>query len=170
MAVPRSALLVKLIAPLCLAVALFALLSAISTPNAKSRDGRFRWKKTEKCFMRKINHHRLRHGRHRIHWDRQLTYVARRHAYAMAKKGGGIWHDGYLGQKVTRWRSLGQNTGRGQRCKTLFKAFWRSSAHRANILGKWRFQGVGVATGNGRIYVQQVFESRTDPGNIYSFP
>jgi hypothetical protein len=30
--------------------------------------------------------------------------------------------------------------------------------------------GVGIARRNGQIYVQQIFESRADPGNIYSHP
>jgi uncharacterized protein YkwD len=71
---------------------------------------------------------------------------------------------------VTRWRSLGENTARGRNCRSLMRAFWRSPGHRANILGRWSFVGVGVARRNGRIYVQQIFESRNDPGNIYSHP
>jgi hypothetical protein len=46
----------------------------------------------------------------------------------------------------------------------------QSSTHRHNILGRYRFMGIGVGNRNGRLYVQQLFESRANPGNIYHFP
>ncbi len=79
-------------------------------------------------------------------------------------------HDPRLGRKVTRWRRLGENTARGRNCRSVMRALWRSPSHRANILGRFSFVGVGIARRKGRIYVQQVFESRSDPGNIYSHP
>jgi uncharacterized protein YkwD len=82
----------------------------------------------------------------------------------------GVSHDPRLTRKVTRWRSLGQNSGMGKRCRGLFRAFWRSSGHRSNILGRWRFVGVGVRRSNKRLYVQQIFEYRSNPGNIYGHP
>ena len=131
--------------------------------------GSFKFKRVEKCFMRKINNHRARRGRHRLRWDRQLGYVARLHARAMAAARS-VWHDGRLGVVVTRWRRLGQNVGTGAACWRLFRRFWRSPTHRDNILGRWRFVGVGVVFNRGRLYVQQVFEARANPGNIYQFP
>ncbi|MBA3431276.1 MAG: CAP domain-containing protein [Actinobacteria bacterium] len=131
----------------------------------------FHWKKGEKCMMRRINRRRAAHGLRRLRWDKQISYVGRRHANVMARRGGGIWHDARLGRRVTRWRALGQNTGAGGRCRRLFKAFWRSSAHRRNILGHWRFVGVGTNWVRGKgLYVQQVFESSRNPGNIYRYP
>jgi uncharacterized protein YkwD len=84
-------------------------------------------------------------------------------------RAGGIWHDD-IGRKVTRWRSLGQNTGMGGGCKRLTRAFMHSAAHRANYLGRWRHVGVGVIKKSGSTFVQQVFESRNDPGNIWHKP
>ncbi|MDQ3940888.1 MAG: CAP domain-containing protein [Actinomycetota bacterium] len=131
--------------------------------------GRWSFNRIEKCLTRKLNNARARHGLRALNPDKQLGYVARRHARAMAATGG-IYHDGDMGNEITRWRRLGQNTGRAGGCKRAFRAFMRSSAHRGNILGRWRFVGVGAERRNGQLYVQQVFESRRDPGNVYRYP
>ncbi len=131
--------------------------------------GSYGFNASEKCLMRKINRARRSHGMRGLEWDRQIGYVARRHALAMASSGS-AYHDYQLGQKVTRWRRLGQNTGRGGKCPSIFRSFMDSSTHRANIFGRWRHVGVGATWSGGRLYVQQVFESRLNPGNIYSYP
>ena len=137
------------------------------------REGRargFEFKGLERCFMSKLNKQRAQSGLRRLEWDKQIGYVARRHARVMAQSRR-VQHDYRLGDRVTRWRSLGQNSGSGKGCKQIVKAFWRSSGHRANTLGTWRYVGVGVDRGRGgRIYVQQIFEYRSDPGNVYRFP
>jgi uncharacterized protein YkwD len=131
--------------------------------------GGWSFNRTEQCLMRKINKTRRRHGRPGLYWDRQIGFVARRHANSMAANGY-VFHDGNLGQEITRWRSLGQNSGAGFGCRNLHRAFMRSSSHRYNILAGWRHIGVGVERRNGRVYVQEVFESRYDPGNVYRYP
>lgn len=146
-----------------------ALLTPSGLADASANAPKYRFQKAEKCFMRKVNRVRAAHGQRRLNWDKQLGYVARRHASTMANQGG-VWHDHNLGRRVTRWRSLGQNTGAGGRCKKLFRSFMASAPHRANILGRWRFIGVGTRWNKGRLYVQQVFESRRDPGNVWSWP
>lgn len=130
---------------------------------------RYGFNHPEKCLMKKINGTRRSRGMRALDWDRQVGYVARRHAYAMASARA-AYHDYQLGQKVTRWRRLGQNSGRGGKCRRIFRSFMHSSTHRANILGRWRHIGVGATWAGGRLYVQQVFESRLNPGNIYSYP
>lgn len=120
-------------------------------------------------MMRRINERRVRHGRPRLKSDAHLIYVARRHARTMASAGS-IYHDDRLGRRITRWRRLGQNVGTGGDCGSLMRAFMRSDAHRSNVLGTWRHLGVGVQRSDGRIYVQQIFESRFDPGNVYNYP
>ena len=166
----RAGAVIKTIAAVLLGVVFVAFSQASSTFEARSSTPKFRLKPAERCFLRKINSRRMRRGLARLHWDRQLAYVARRHAKTLAHDGGGVWHDPDLAHSVTRWRSLGENTGRGRNCKSLFRALWRSSHHRANMLGRWRFMGVGIGRHRGRIYVQQVFENRSDPGNIYNYP
>ncbi len=119
--------------------------------------------------MRKINRTRRARGHRALDRDRQAGYVARRHARAMANHGY-VFHDADLGRVITRWRRLGQNSGKGSGCRQLFRAFIRSAGHRSNILGRWRHMGVGVVRAGGRVYVQQVFEHRRDPGNIWRRP
>ncbi|MEA2434774.1 MAG: hypothetical protein QOG54_2231 [Actinomycetota bacterium] len=131
--------------------------------------GGFYFKRSERCLMGKINAIRRNNGRHALNWDKQLGFVARMHANNMASQGG-VWHDYSVGQRVTHWVSLGQNTGRGGACKRIIHSFMRSSSHRANILGQWRFIGIGTEWRGRRLYVQQLFESRRNPGNIYSTP
>ena len=147
-------------------------LSGAGSTESSGASGRSRYffKRVERCMMEKINKRRAAHGQRKLDWDRQLGYVARKHARRMARSGY-IFHDGALGARVTRWKRLGQNVGTAAGgCRALFRAFWRSSAHRHNILGRWRFVGVGSKTLNGRLYVQHVFESRRNPGNIYTYP
>ena len=131
--------------------------------------GRYSFSQPERCFLKKINSMRKRNGKHVLNWDKQLGYVARRHARRMAADGT-IYHSNNLGRHVTRWKRLGDNVGRGSNCKVLFKAFMRSSGHRANILGAWRHMGVGVKRRGGNLFVMHVFESRRNPGNRYHFP
>jgi uncharacterized protein YkwD len=156
-----------------LGVVLALALTAVPSTPARVIDaepvGKYRFSQREKCFLRKINDMRARSGRSRLSWDKQLGYVARRHSRGMASNGT-IYHDGDLGSTVTRWKRLGQNVGTGGGCKSLFKAFKRSSGHRANILGSWRFMGVGSTKRNGRIYVMHIFQSRRNPGNVYKYP
>ena len=160
-------------------VAAFSLIATVGSvglaPGAEASmdvaggGGGYSYKRAERCMMRKVNHARARRGHRKLDWDKQLAYVARRHANSMADRGY-IFHDSNLGQEVTRWRSLGQNTGKGSRCRRLFRAFMRSSTHRHNILGHWRHMGVGTERRGGRLYIQHVFETYRNPGNIYSYP
>lgn len=131
--------------------------------------GGYQFKRSERCLMRRVNTIRQRHGLRRFERDKQLAYVARQHAVTMASNGG-LYHDPNVNWKVTRWKRLGQNTGRGRTCKSLVRAFMRSSSHRAHILGQYRFMGFGTQKRGGRVYVQQLFESRLNPGNVYHYP
>lgn len=151
------------------ALALAALVTPSGLNDASAGGSKYRFQKAEKCFMRKVNRARAANGQRRLNWDKQLGYVARRHANTMADQGG-VWHDQNLGRRVTRWRVLGQNTGAGGRCRKLFRSFMASAPHRANILGRWRFIGVGTRWNNHRLYVQTIFESRRNPGNVWSWP
>jgi len=130
---------------------------------------RFTFKRTERCLMHRINRARVNHGRRRLEADKQLAYVARQHARRMANSGG-VWHDSTIGWKVTRWRRLAQNTGRGASCASLSRSFMASSTHRNTILGRFKYIGVGVENRNGRLFVQELFESRRNPGNVYHYP
>lgn len=151
------------------AVAVATTSVAAVVPATTAGAGDYRFKRTEKCMMRKINHARANHGLRRLRWDKQLGYVGRRHARAMADARA-IWDDPDLGNKVTRWRSVGENSGMAGGCKKLFWAFMRSPSHRANILGHYRYVGVGTDRAGGSLYAAQVFEYRRDPGNVWRYP
>jgi uncharacterized protein YkwD len=120
-------------------------------------------------LMRRINDARARHGLRRFERDKQLSYIARRHAISMSTTGA-VYHDPNLSWKVTRWKRLAQNTGRGRSCRSLARAFLHSPEHRKHILGRFRFVGLGTERHDGHVYVQELFESRRDPGNVYHFP
>ena len=119
--------------------------------------------------MKKINRARSRQGKSRLDWDKQMGYVARRHAKSMASYGA-VYHDGDVGQEVTNWKTLGQNSGAGHGCRKTFWAFMKSSSHKSNILGPWRHVAVGAEWRGRRLYIQQLFEWRYDPGNVYRYP
>ena len=119
--------------------------------------------------MRKINNRRRSHGMGALRRDRQMGYVARVHAQKMARHRN-VWHDPYAGERVTRWYRLAQNTGRGRNCRRIVGSFMHSYSHRANILGPWRFIAAGVRSRGRWIYVQLLFESQRDPGNVWGYP
>ena len=119
--------------------------------------------------MHKINKHRGKHGLARLQRDKQMGVVARRHAKQMASNYS-VYHDYNMDEEITHWKALGQNTGAGGGCRRLFWSFMKSSSHRQNILGRWRHFAVGADSRGGRLFVQQVFEWRYDPGNVYHYP
>lgn len=129
----------------------------------------FSFKRVERCVMRKVNKIRRRQGLRTLHRDPQLGYVSRLHAITMADSGS-VFHDDNFGNLVTNWSRLGQNTGRGRSCRSVVRAFMNDAVHKAIILGPWRYQGVGIYRSGGKNYVQHIFESRADPGNIYHIP
>lgn len=159
---------VYVIVGMALAILLAGVVSS-PQPSQAGKRSRYTFKKVEKCMLSKINKRRVKNGVGKLSWDRQLGYVARKHAKKMARSGT-IFHDDGLGYRVTRWRALGQNVGEGGGCKKLFRAFWDSAPHRHNILGRWSYVGVGSESRNGRIFVQQVFEHKMNPGNVYTYP
>ncbi|MGH2821052.1 MAG: CAP domain-containing protein [Actinomycetota bacterium] len=162
---------VVLVAGIALSILMAPAEVALFGPHAGDVEAGTAWRfsPSERCFLKRINRRRVHHGRRRLDWDKQMGVVARRHARRIARAGG-VHHDTRIGRKVTRWVKLGQNTGRGGRCRGLFRAFWRSSAHRGNILGRWRFVAVGARRRGGRLYVQQIFEARRNPGNVWRYP
>jgi uncharacterized protein YkwD len=129
----------------------------------------FSFHRSEKCVMRRINRIRRRHGLRALERDPQVGYISRLHAITMARAGS-IFHDDNFGNEVTNWYRLGQNTGSGRSCHSVVRAFMHDPAHKAIILGPWRFQGVGIHSSGRTLYVQHIFESRANPGNVYSIP
>lgn len=137
----------------------------VDTPEARAGSG-FSFSAKERCFMKKVNAKRKARGLRALRWDVDLGEVARKHARQISSERI-LRHDSNYGNEITRWRRLGQNTGIGADCSSLMRAFMRSDKHRSNIMGNWRHIGVGISREGGRVYVQQIFQYRRDPGNIY---
>jgi uncharacterized protein YkwD len=143
--------------------------TVVAPPPVADASTRGYFNRSERCLMKRINDRRAARGLHRLSWDPQMGYVARNHSRKMARYRS-IWHDSRVGRKVTRWYRLAQNTGRSRRCGRLVRSFMRSSTHRANILGRWGYIGAGVIDTGRYKYVQVLFESSRNPGNIWGYP
>jgi uncharacterized protein YkwD len=120
-------------------------------------------------MARKINNARTSRGLGKLRLDRHLSRVARVHTKAMTDTRQ-LFHTANLGSKVTRWTRLGENVGYGAGVKSLHRAFMRSSGHRANILGRFRYVGVATRKAGGRLWTTIVFEHYRDPGTRLSMP
>lgn len=166
---PVLALIVVLVLVMTASGALAMKARQESSTSSSGSSGSYSFTRLESCFMRKVNGARRRHGRRPLRYDKQLGYVARRHAARMARSRA-VFHDGNMTEEITRWRALAQNTGAGGSCRRTFRSFMRSSEHRYNILGRWRYMGAGVKTSGGRVYIQHIFETRDNPGNVYHWP
>lgn len=130
------------------------------------------FKRAEKRFARKMNLARSSRDHSKMLLDKQLSRVARRHAYAMASEKD-LFHSNMtrLGNRVTRWRTLGENVGVGGSVDSLHRAFMASPGHKANILYKgFRHMGIGTVQKNGTLYVTVVFEGAKDPGTTLTPP
>ena len=125
----------------------------------------YRFKESEKDFAQKINMARSAVGKGKLQLDKQLSRVARRHAWEMDNRNT-LYHtpDSTLAWRVTNWTRLGENVGYGGDVGSLHQAFMNSPAHRDNVLGRYRHVGVGVHKDNGIMWVTIIFESHRDPG------
>jgi uncharacterized protein YkwD len=161
-----------------LSIALVAgiMLSSVS-PVAPASAGRASWrcwryKADEKAFATKMNTARSSNGRSKMSLDKQLSRVARRHAWVMAQDND-LFHSNMdkLARRVTRWRTLGENVGMGYGVSSLHQAFMASPGHRANILaGDYGHVGVGTVKKHGTLFVTVVFEGARDPGTTLPPP
>ena len=99
----------------------------------------------EGTLISKINSSRVASGLAPLesYWD--LTDDARAHSSRMMGRGE-IYHNTSLSGVTGVWQKLGENVGMGVDLSSLHKAFMKSTAHRANILGDYNYIGVGVTT------------------------
>ncbi|MDQ3661313.1 MAG: CAP domain-containing protein [Actinomycetota bacterium] len=154
----------RLSAAVTAAVISGTLLSA--APAGAQREKCWHHYRSERAFAKKVNLARSNKRVPRLQLDKQLTVVARRHSWEMAKRNNLVHTpDSTLARRVTNWRVLGENIGVGGTVKSLHRAFMDSAPHRANALySPFRHVGVGVIRRNDRIWVTFVFESAADPG------
>ena len=104
---------------------------------------------------------RARHERGAVALDRAwvLRQMADEHSRDMARQGR-IFHTTNLAYELRNvsWRCAGENVGVGPKLRSLFDAFMRSDAHRANILNRdFRRVGIGVYRADGLIWITLIF-------------
>ena len=98
-----------------------------------------------------------------------LQSLAQSRANEMAK-GGRIAHTTNLGTRVSGWKRLGENVGRGPNLRDIETAFMASPSHRENILDPAFTQfGVGV-TWDGREYFYVAVIFRTPSSTASAAP
>jgi uncharacterized protein YkwD len=113
---------------------------------------------TERAFVSGINAARRASHRPQLSMSSQLTAVARSWAGSMARSNR-LAHNPRVTAQVRSWRYLGENVGVGSTTSSLHQAFMGSAPHRANVLSsRYTRVGVGVAYGQGRMWVVEVFE------------
>ena len=85
--------------------------------------------------------------------------TAKAEAWAQQMAGSGCLCHSNLPDGVTvGWRKLGENIGRGPSVASIHDALVNSPLHYANMVDPaFRWVGVGVAYGNGQMYVAEVF-------------
>ena len=156
----------KMLLVLAVTVALAVLIPATTASSATC----WSYSNNERGFAQKINKARSSRGISKLRLDPHLAKVASKQTHAMVKKNL-LHHTPNLGHRVTHWISLAENVGYGGTVKSLHKAFMRSSAHKANILGgKYRFFGVAAMQAKGNLWVTVVFESKRNPGTTLNMP
>jgi uncharacterized protein YkwD len=133
--------------------ALMTLAGLVAAPSAQAANN----STSEKAFVSRINDARGDAGRRTLSTSSDLTAIARTWARRMASSNT-LKHNPNLTSQVKGWRYVGENVGVGGDVASLHRAFMDSKPHRANILDRDYTQiGVGVATGNGRLWVVEVF-------------
>lgn len=112
----------------------------------------------ERAFVSGINAARRASHRPQLATSASLTAVARAWARSMARSNR-LAHNPRVTSQVRSWRYLGENVGVGGSTPSLHQAFLRSAPHRANVVSsRYTHVGVGVAYGQGRMWVVEVFE------------
>ena len=94
-----------------------------------------------------------------------LNAIARRHSEDMASGRRSFGHGGYnqrvlkVQKIITPFYHMGENVACGARSGKDVVSMWRnSSSHRRNMLGNYKFIGIGTARSRrGVIYYTQIF-------------
>lgn len=118
-----------------------------------------------------INRERVRRRMNLLIWDDRLASIARAYSRNMAvhnffdhaDRQGRMVQDRIQQARIRKWSKVGENlfwVENTDRYASLAVRKWMDSpTHRANVLDReWTTTGIGVwQSGNGRIYVTQVF-------------
>lgn len=106
-----------------------------------------------------VNGYRHQHGLTSLRQNRAVDRTARHHSQAMGSQRL-LFHSADLRTKLRSYHpsSWGENVGMGPSVWRVFKAWTRSSTHRANMLNRrFRHAGVGVIFSHGAYWITMVF-------------
>ena len=95
----------------------------------------------------------------------ELNAIARRHSEDMAKGKCGFGHSGYHQRELQVQRTMkmeygmAENVAYGATTAKQVVAMWKgSSGHRKNMLGNYKYIGIGTARDkHGAVYYTQIF-------------
>ncbi len=106
-----------------------------------------------------VNHYRHHHGLASLKENRAVDRTGRHHSQLMGSERL-LFHSGDLRTKLRSFHpsSWGENVGMGPSVWRVFKAWTRSSTHRANMLNRrFRHAGVGVVHSHGAYWITMIF-------------
>ncbi|MEP7110865.1 MAG: CAP domain-containing protein [Ferruginibacter sp.] len=95
----------------------------------------------------------------------ELNAIAQKHSADMARGRVGFGHDGFekrnaqANRKIRQLHSFAENVAYGATSGKAVVSMWKnSSGHRRNMLGRYKYIGIGTAKdSHGRIFYTQVF-------------
>lgn len=111
------------------------------------------------------NKFRKSKGLYALTMQEDLNEIARKHSADMASGKTGFGHGGFnkrssmAGKKINGMKNFAENVAYGARSGEEVVTMWkRSPGHRRNMLGKYKYIGIGTAKDRkGVIYYTQVF-------------
>ena len=118
-------------------------------------------KASEQRLGKMLDRVRVDNGRVRLDFDDDLAKAARVHSKRMARRAYLYHNDNQSIRTLLRghWEVLGENIGAGRDVRQIYKAFMRSSGHRAQILRRgYRKVGVGIVRRHGRQWTTVLFQ------------
>ena len=106
----------------------------------------------------RINHSRTSAGLAALPTDADATKRAQAWAEELAARGSLSHSDIASAASAGNWARVAENVGRGSNEQSVHENFLSSSSHRANMLDAgWTHMGVGMAEGNGSVFVVHIF-------------
>lgn len=160
-------------------VAMLMVPSTAAVASNNSSSSCWSYSTAEKGFKRRINNERVNDGISKLHFDPELSKVARRHTNEMISANEknpnkGLFHSTTeeLKNRITNWTMLGENVGVGGTVESLHDAFMDSPPHAENVLhAAYKNIGIGAKRSkDGRLWVTIIFEAHSDPGTTLQMP
>ena len=116
-------------------------------------------------IFKHTNQFRKSNGKTSLLLRDDLNEIARKHSADMASGRRSIGHGGFqqrealIRRKLKTMGIIGENVAYGANTAKEVVTLWKNSpAHRKNMLGKYKFIGIGTASDRkGNIYFTQIF-------------